>query len=170
MKCHLTRITKTCALLGVLSLQALALSPANALAAPQPTVVAAAAATHLTGPINVYPAAQVLNPYQIERAAPDSAACAPQCVLTFPTVPDGKRLVITNVSAQVGTSISNFVIEGNGVAYFVPKPYPTASYLNAPVTVYFEPGSSPTARFFVQNAAEHTSLVVTFVGYFVPAK
>lgn len=110
-----------------------------------------------------------VHPYQVTQSIPDSTACAPQCILKFPTVPSGARLVIIDVSAQLGLSQDSFVIEGNGGAFFVQKPYPTASYLAAPVTVYFEAGSTPTARFFVQNTTQHTSLIVTFAGYLVPA-
>src|ERR1700745_4044256 len=62
----------------------------------------------------------------------DSTACAPQCILKFPAVPSGKRLVITHVSAQLGLSNDSFVIEGNGGAFFLQKPYQTAEYLDAP--------------------------------------
>jgi hypothetical protein len=50
-------------------------------------------------------------------------------------------------SAQLGSNLESFVIEGNGGEFFVPKGYPTASNLNAPVAVYFEAGSIPTARY-----------------------
>jgi hypothetical protein len=113
-------------------------------------------------------AAQIQGPYQVTEAIGDSTACAPQCILKFSAVPSGKRLVITHVSAQLGLSNDSFVIEGNGGAFFLQKPYQTAEYLDAPVTVYFEPSSIPTARFFVQDIAQHTSLIVTFAGYFVP--
>jgi hypothetical protein len=170
MNTYFNRITKTCAVLCALSIPALALSPATALAAPQLRVTVAndqTAPVPVTGTVNANPAPQVLNPYQTQGAIGDAATCAPQCVISFPTVPAGKRLVITNVSAQLGTSMGGFVIEGNGVVFFVPKAYPTANTLAVPVTVYFEPGSTPTARFFVQDATQHTSLVVTVVGYFV---
>jgi hypothetical protein len=29
---------------------------------------------------------------------------------------------------------------------------------------------TPTARFFVQEASQHTSLIVTFTGYLIPPK
>jgi hypothetical protein len=115
-------------------------------------------------------AQQGQNPYQVEEGVADSTTCAPQCILHFPQVPNGKRLVITNVSGQLGPSADSFVIEGNGVAFFVPKGYPTAGVLAAPVTVYFEQGSTPTARFFVPDTTQHTSLIVIFVGYLVPAQ
>jgi hypothetical protein len=80
----------------------------------------------------------------------------------------GRRLVVTNVSAQLGANHDSFVIEGIGVALLVQKTYPTAGNLTEAVTLYFEPGTTPIARFFVPNATEHTSLIVTLVGYNVP--
>ena len=144
------------AILGALAMQALWLS------APTPS-----AAQQV---LNVNPAPLSRHPYQATEAIGDSATCAPQCILDFPQVPTGKRLVITNVSAQLGITNTSFVIEGNGGAFFVPKPYPTAGVLAAPVMVYFEPGSIPTARFFVQDATQHTSLIVTFVGFLIPSQ
>src|SRR5262249_20606313 len=111
----------------------------------------------------------IQSPYQQTGSIPDSASCAPQCIAKFPIVPSGKRLVVTNVSAQMGP-LADFVIEGNGVSYFIQKAYPTAEDLNTSVAVYFEAGSTPTARFFVQDASQHTSLIVTFVGYLIPSK
>ena len=146
---------RVCAMLGALAIQVLCLS--------SPTPSAAQV-------LLVNPAPLSRHPYQATADIADSATCAPQCVLDFPLVPDAKRLVITNVSAQLGTNIDSFVIEGNGGAFFVPKPYPTAGVLAAPVMVYFEAGSTPTARFFVQGASQHTSLIVTFVGFSIPSQ
>jgi len=108
------------------------------------------------------------DPFIVQEAAGDSSQCAPQCILYFPTVPVGKRLVITNVTAQISSTQSVLVIEGNGATIFVPKNYPTADYLAVPVLDYFEAGKTPSARFFVPDATQHTSLIVTFSGYFVP--
>jgi hypothetical protein len=164
-------IAKSFAVLGTVSSLAFLTSSSTALAQTQVTVTnGPSMAIPVTGTINTNPAPQVLHPYQQEGFVSDSSTCAPQCIISFPVVPAGSRLVVTNVSAQVGASNDSFVIEGNGVAYFVPKAYPTASDLNAPVTVYFEPGSTPTARFFIPNATEHTSLIVSFVGYYVPTQ
>jgi hypothetical protein len=121
-------------------------------------------------PTNVNPAPQIQNPYQVTASIGDSSTCSPQCIVKFPAVPKGKRLVVTNISAQLGQNLDSFVIEGNGGAFFVQKGYPTAGNLSAPVTVYFEPGSLPTARFFVPDATQHTSLIVTFAGYLVPSQ
>ena len=91
-----------------------------------------------------------------------------QCIVKFQTVPKAKRLVITNVSAQLGQNLDSFVIEGNGGAFFVQKGYPTAGNLDAPIMVYFEAGAFPLPISFVQDATQHISLVVTFVGYIIP--
>ena len=113
--------------------------------------------------------AQVLEPYQATASIPDSATCpSAQCILSFPAVPRGKRLVVTSVSAQLGPASNQLVLEGNGVSYFVPKSHPDLSYLAVPVTVYFNAGSTPTARIFAPNTDQHTSLIVTLVGHLVP--
>ena len=159
-------------MLGALALQAFCLPPASAqrMAAPVTVVNDATAPVPVSGTVNVNPGPQATSPYQVTQGVANSSSCAPQCIINFTAVPAGRRLVITNVSAQLGTSQENFVIEGNGAAFFVPKAYPNASYLAAPVTVYFEPGSTPTARFFVPDATQNTSLIVTLVGYLVPVQ
>ena len=82
-------------------------------------------------------------------------------------MPSGKRLVVTSVSAQLGPASDQLVLEGNGVSYFVPKSDPDLGYLAVPVTVYFDAESIPTARIFAPNTDQHTSLIVTLVGYLV---
>jgi hypothetical protein len=110
-----------------------------------------------------------LDPYQAMASVPDSTTCpGGQCILNFPTVPAGKRLVITNVSAQLGPAADQLVLEGNGVSFFVPKSDPNIGFLASEVTVYFNAGTTPTARIFVGNSTQHTSLIVTLVGYLVP--
>jgi hypothetical protein len=110
------------------------------------------------------------DPYQAMASVADSTTCpGGQCILNFPTVPAGKRLVITSVSAQLGTVANALVLEGNGVSFFVPKSDPNILFLASQVTVYFEAGTTPTARIFVGNSAQHTSLIVTLVGYLVPS-
>src|SRR3954447_27085881 len=60
----------------------------------------------------------------------DSTTCpGGQCILSFPTVPAGKQLVITNVSAQLGPASNELVLEGNGVSFFVPKSDMNIGYL-----------------------------------------
>jgi hypothetical protein len=109
-----------------------------------------------------------LNPYQAEAAIPDSTTCpGGQCVLSFPTVPAGKRLVVESVSAQLGPVADALVLEGSGVAYFVPKSNPNIGVLASQVTVYYDTGTTPTARIFVGNSTQHTSLIVTLVGRLV---
>lgn len=153
-------------------LAALALHPSPAMAQSSPVTVVndAMAPVPVAGTVNVNPAPQVTNPYQVTQSIADSSACAPQCIVSFAAVPAASRLVVTNVSAQLGAGQDPLVIEGNGAAFFVPKAYPAATYLAAPVTVYFEPGSVPSARVFVPDATQRTSLIVTFVGYLVPAQ
>jgi hypothetical protein len=112
-----------------------------------------------------------LDPYQAMASVSDSTTCpGGQCILSFPTVPAGKRLVITNVSAQLGPASNQLVLEGNGVSFFVPKSDMNIGYLASQVTVYFDAGTTPTARIFTGNSTQHTSLIVTLVGYFVPTK
>jgi hypothetical protein len=169
MNTFIKSIAKKYGVPGLLSSLALVAWPSTSFAQTHVIVEnSSAAPVPVTGTVNANPAPQILNPYQKQGSIGDSATCSPQCIINFPIVPAGSRLVLTNVSAQLGASNDTFVIEGNGASYFVPKGYPTASYLNAPLTVYFEPGSTPTARFYVPNATEHTSLIVTFVGYLVP--
>ena len=110
------------------------------------------------------------DPYQAMASVADSTTCpGGQCILNFPTVPAGKRLVITSVSAQIGTVANELILEGNGVAFFVPKSDPNIGVLASQVTVYFEAETTPTARIFVGNSPQHTSLIVTLVGYLVPS-
>ena len=114
-------------------------------------------------------AAQTLDPYQATASIADSTTCpSAQCILSFPAVPLGKRLVVTSVSAQLGPASNQLVLEGDGVTYFVPKSHPDLGYLAAPVTVYYSAASTPTARIFAPDTTQHTSLIVTLVGHLVP--
>ena len=113
--------------------------------------------------------AQTLEPYQATASIGDSTTCpSAQCILSFPAVPQGKRLVVTSVSAQLGPASNQLVLEGGGVTYFVPKSHPDLGYLAAPVTVYYSAASTPTARIFAPDTTQHTSLIVTLVGHLVP--
>lgn len=79
----------------------------------------------------------------------DSATCpGGQCQFTYPTVPAGKRLLNRSVSAQLGQTYDTIVLEGNGVPYFVTKTHPDLGDVTAPVSLYYEAGSTPTARVF----------------------
>jgi hypothetical protein len=112
--------------------------------------------------------AQALVPYQAVAAISDSATCPDrQCILKFPAVPTGKRLVVASVSAQLGDASDQLVLEGGDVTYFVPKSHPDLGYLAAPVTVYYDAGTIPTARIFAPNTTQHVSLIVTLVGRLV---
>jgi hypothetical protein len=107
---------------------------------------------------------QSVEPYQAMAVVGDSATCAGgQCQFTFPTVPAGKRLLITSVSAQLGQN-NTIVLEGNGVSYFVTKTHPDLGDVTAPVSLYYEPGSTPAARVFAPDTTQHTSLIITLVG------
>ncbi len=121
-------------------------------------------------PLHDLPAsAQTLEPYQAMASIGNSTTCpSAQCILSFPAVPRGKRLVVESVSAQLGPASNQLVLEGSGVSYFVPKAHPDLGYLAAPVTVYYSAGSTPTARIFAPNTTQHTSLIVTLVGHLVP--
>lgn len=108
---------------------------------------------------------QSVEPYQATASIGDSATCpGSQCEFTFPTVPPGKRLLIKSISAQLGQTHDTIVLEGNGVSYFVTKTHPDLSYVTAPVSLYYEDGSTPTARVFAPDPAQHVSLIITLVG------
>ena len=108
---------------------------------------------------------QSVEPYQATAVVGDSATCpGHQCQFTFRTVAAGKRLLITSVSAQLGKTHDTIVLEGNGVSYFVTKTHPDLGNVTAPVSLYYEPGRTPTARVFAPNTAQHTSLIITVVG------
>jgi hypothetical protein len=109
-----------------------------------------------------------LDPYQAQAAIGDSTTCpGGQCILTFPAVPARKRLVIQSVSAQLGPDADQLVLEGSGEAFFVPKADTNSSFLASQVTVYYDAGTTPTARIFVGNSTHHTSLIVTLVGHLI---
>lgn len=108
---------------------------------------------------------QPVEPYQAEAVVGDSSTCPQsQCQFTFPQVPAGKRLLLTSVSAQLGPTASVIVLEGNGVSYFVTKSDPALDCLTSVVSLFYEAGSTPTARVFVPDKTEHTSLIITLVG------
>ncbi|MET0715237.1 MAG: hypothetical protein ABWY57_10010 [Mycetocola sp.] len=106
-----------------------------------------------------------VEPYQATAVVADSATCpGGQCQFTFPTVPVGTRLLITSVSAQLGRTHDTIVLEGNGVTYFVSKTHPDLGSVSAPVSLYYEAGSTPTARVFAPDTTQHASLIITLVG------
>ncbi len=108
---------------------------------------------------------KTVEPYQATAAVSDSATCpGGQCQFAFPTIPAGKRLLITSVSAQLGQGQDTIVLEGNGVSYFVTKAHPDLDYVTAPVSLYYESGSTPTGRVFAPDTTQHTSLIITLVG------
>jgi hypothetical protein len=124
----------------------------------------AAVMTWVPGGNRLCDMSQSVEPYQAMAVVGDSATCAGgQCQFTFPTVAAGKRLLITSVSAQLGQN-NTIVLEGNGVSYFVTKTHPDLGDVTAPVSPYYEPGSTPTARVFAPDTTQHTSLIITLVG------
>jgi hypothetical protein len=107
---------------------------------------------------------QPVEPYQAQAVVGDSSKCPQsQCKFTFPKVPAGKRLLLTSVSAQLGPS-DVIVLEGNGVSYFVTKSAPALGCLTSVVSLFYEAGSTPTARVFAPDKTQHTSLIITLVG------
>ncbi|WP_433666902.1 hypothetical protein ACQP06_25125 [Nocardia sp. CA-136227] len=109
--------------------------------------------------------ASSIEPYQAEVSVADSSTCpGSQCQFTFPTVPAGKRLHLTSVSAQLGQVSDVIVLEGAGVSYFVTKFHPDLGYLTTPVSLHYGAGQTPTARVFAPNPDQPTSLIITLVG------
>ncbi|SFN89128.1 hypothetical protein [Mycetocola miduiensis] len=50
------------------------------------------------------------------------------------------------------------------MTYFVSKSHPDLSDVTAPVSLYYEAGSTPTARVFAPDTTQHVSLIITLVG------
>ena len=65
---------------------------------------------------------------------------------------------------SLGPASDVIVLEGNGVSYFVTKSDPVLSCLTSVVSLFYEAGSTPTARVFVPDKTQHTSLIITLVG------
>jgi hypothetical protein len=76
---------------------------------------------------------QSVEPYHATAAVGCSATCpGSQCEFTFPSVPAGKRLLITSVSAELGKTHDTIVLEGNGVSYFVTRAHLDLGHVTAP--------------------------------------
>ena len=112
--------------------------------------------------------AQTMEPYQASGSK-NTPCPSNQCIISFPTVPQGKRLVLTSVSAQLSTNVDALILEGSGVSYFVPRLQPRG-YVAQPITLYYGPGATPTARIFSLNTPPSESQIVTIVGHLVPAQ
>ena len=121
----------------------------------------------LAGLVGYRANAQTLEPYQASGFK-NTPCPNNQCIISFPPVPQGKRLVLTSVSAQLGTTIDTIVLEGSGVSYFVPRL--AQRDVAQLITLYYGPGATPTARMFSANTPASQSLVVTIVGHLVPAQ
>jgi hypothetical protein len=155
---------------GILSIQAFWLLGTNAFAQSASNVPVTDGKTN---PVNVHGAVNIgVTPYQVEQTIADSATCAPQCILRYPEVPQGQRLVITHVSAQLSPAISVVILEGGNGTLFVTKPYRAAGNLNAQTTFYYEAGQAPSARMYVPDTTDetigHASLIVTLIGHLIP--
>jgi hypothetical protein len=111
--------------------------------------------------------AQTGAPYQ-HQVGINTPCTNNQCIMTFPAVPAGRRLVLASVSAQLGTVLSSFVLEGSGVAYFVPKANPANGTIAQPIMLYYNAGQQPTARVFAPPGTPSTSIIVTLVGQLQP--
>jgi hypothetical protein len=72
--------------------------------------------------------------------------------------------LVKSVSAQIGKTHDTIVLEGNGVSYFVTKTHPDLGEVTAPVRLYYDGGSTPTARVFAPDPSQHVSLIITLVG------
>jgi hypothetical protein len=113
--------------------------------------------------------AQTMEPYQA-MGAKNTPCPNNQCIISFPPVPQGRRLVLTSVSAQLGTNVVALVLEGSGVSYFVPRFAQANGYVAQPITLYYGPGATPTARIFSANTPPSQSQIVTIVGHLVPVQ
>jgi hypothetical protein len=159
---------------GILGIQAFWLLGTNAFAqqasqVPVPVTNGKTNQVNVHGPVNIG-----VTPYQVEQAIADSSTCAPQCILRYTEVPQGQRLVITHVSAQLNPAISVVILEGGNGTLFVTKPYRAASHLSAQTTFYYEAGQAPSVRMYVPDTSDdaigHTSLIVTLIGHLVPSQ
>lgn len=163
------RINPICArsVLLTVTIQILCLYVGQTLGAQPPQAVIVTNGTanpvQVQGRINI-----ALNPYQHQAVVGDSATCPnQQCIFKFAPVPQGQRLVVTHISAQLGPAQA-VLLENGGTTLFVPKGNSSSSFLGSPVTYYINSGDTPTARIFYPNATDHTSLIVDLVGYLVP--
>ena len=62
------------------------------------------------------------------------------------------------------------VLEGSGVTYLAPRHARAIGDVAQPITLYYGPGATPTARIFSGNIPPSASLIVTVVGHLVPAQ
>lgn len=116
------------------------------------------------------------DPYQKEVAAAPIDCTSSGCVVAFPAVPAGKRLVVTHISVVAATSDASttygvVVLSHAGVAPSATIYLPIAPmgpgatnyfYLSAPITYYVEAGDWPHIQMVLTGS---TSATVTLVGY-----
>ncbi|MBS0581595.1 MAG: hypothetical protein JSS42_00660 [Proteobacteria bacterium] len=117
----------------------------------------------VTGPVRVQAS---VTPYKSVASVADSTSCAPQCYFHFSPVPAGYRLVVTYVSAQIAKAVDSILLDET---LFIAQPYPNSGLISAPVTYYFEPGQTPSARLFDPDTSSSATLIVVLIGHLVPA-
>jgi hypothetical protein len=113
-----------------------------------------------------------LEPYQHQVGIANAATGAHlgQVRFAFPAVPANKRLVLESISAQLGPAGDTVVLEGNGLSLLVPIINQASGVLTQQITLYFNPGDTPTARIFVGSAPPPISVIVALVGRLVAAE
>lgn len=155
-----------------LSVLRLALAAAGVLACTAASAQKAALVQEAFGP--------GVTPYQSNQLYNPSASICPNsffCQIAFPTVPAGKRLVVTHASATYSvTQTGTEEIVSIGASLFDTMDLPAAVFVgsfrytaSSPITYYFEPGQTPyifiTGSSVLTNNTGHASIV----GYLVPA-
>ncbi|MDE2370792.1 MAG: hypothetical protein KGN16_17620 [Burkholderiales bacterium] len=121
------------------------------------------------------------SPYQSMQLYNQTAAICPNnyyCQIVFPQVPAGKRLVVAYASASYSVGPGQYPADvsiGTDLSNMVDLPTPILSYPGsytaaAPVTIYFEPGSTPSI-FIGASGGIMTGYTgrAAIVGYLVPA-
>ena len=152
----------------------------NDSAHPVPTQ--AQGTTQVGGSVDVRTGPEARTPYQQRNLFNQTAQTCTQfvCTATFPTVPAGKRLVVTYASARYaltagGTAPSVRLTDGtsSGASILLPAPVNIGfdSWLAAsPVTLYVEAGQTPALELggqFVQPVSNTAEVAIS--GYLVPA-
>jgi hypothetical protein len=126
---------------------------------------------------------EVTEPYQKSLTFnKDSSTCLSNlllCQAIFPSVPDGKRLVITYASAKFalssgGTAANAFLSKDGDVGFgdLLILPAPVSIGLNSyiasgPVTFYLEAGETPTVNLGGQFMSTSHSAQATISGYLI---
>lgn len=122
------------------------------------------------------------EPYQVQ-ALVNTSTCTFNsvlyfCQLPFPAVPDGQRLILEHVTTfwalTAGEPDSLRFLDSNNATVFWVQPTftprvnnATHFFLDRPVTVYYEPTTSPTL--LLAMTAPPSSIEVTLTGYLISA-